>query len=392
MRERIRLSYGSPTRNISGCVMVGVCFVSAGQTQELGLGFAVPLGDVTADRTFPAGVARINRHDGNSGALGLVLQEPAELAEAPVVQSFALLFVGPYPAADVRQIFERNPHAVAFGSRNDALGNAVVLMRLEPPLFAAHAAQSALGSLRVNALKDGPAFSVALAVGFYLGAAVLVAKAVRGDADDAKVYTKHPVRRKQARVVEVAHGGEIPLAAHEHQIDLALTVPHQLALMVSTSVGDLLTAGKNPQGNQIAGHEAQDAVIVGLRSMLAKLDRLNLIAFRQKRFGGLVGVGDLLDALNGNLCRQREAGANLDIERLVHVVLAEHLRLKSCAGKPVARLIATLQRGAKSAFLIWCRLQFQIGNEFHALKYREFCAIVNHKRSSLPAARYPSPS
>lgn len=372
--------------------MVGVCFVSTGQTQELGLVFAVPLGDVTADRTFPASVARINRHDRNSGALGLVLQEPAELAEAPVVQSFALLFVGPYPAADVRQIFERNPHAVAFGSRNDALGNAMVFMLLEPPLLATHAAQSSLGSFCANALKDGPALGVALAVGFYLGSAVLVAKTVSGDADDAKVYTKHPVRRKQSWVVEVAHGGEIPLSAHEHQIDLALTVPHQLALMVSTCVGDPLAAGKNPQGNQIAGHEAQDAVIVRLRRMLAKLDLLKLLAFRQKRFCGLVGVGDLGNAANGNLRRQREAGAKLDVECLVHVVLAEHLRLKSCAGNPVARLVTTLKRGAKSAFLLWCRLQFQIGNEFHTLKYREFCAIVNHKRSSLQAASYPSPA
>ena len=180
MREQ-RLSYGSPAGDVSRGVLVCVCFVPAGKTPELGLGFSVSLGDVSAGRTRPAGVAWVDGHTRDSDALRLVFDEGAKLPESPVVQPFPLLLAGLNPLADMRQVFQRNAEAGAFSSGNDCLRYAVVLVLLEPPLFAAHLPKAALCCFGADALQDGASFGVAFAVLLDCRAGVLVAFAVRGD-------------------------------------------------------------------------------------------------------------------------------------------------------------------------------------------------------------------
>lgn len=107
MREH-RLCYDSPARYVSGGVLICVCFVPAAQTPEHGLGFSVALVDMPAFRAFPAGVSRVDSYNRDASLLGFVLDKSSKLAEAPIVQTFPLLFVGLTAGADVREVFQHD--------------------------------------------------------------------------------------------------------------------------------------------------------------------------------------------------------------------------------------------------------------------------------------------
>jgi hypothetical protein len=148
MREH-RTSYKNvaPSGDIASSVMVCVITVPASHTQKLGLGFPVALGDMAASRTLPAGIAWIDNRNRDACALGLVHDEGPKLGEAPIVQTVPLLFLGLNLSSDMRQIFQRDSETGAFSSGDDAFGNAMVFVFLEPFLLAAHGTKAALGAL-----------------------------------------------------------------------------------------------------------------------------------------------------------------------------------------------------------------------------------------------------
>ena len=120
MRKRFRHAYRYPTCDVAGSIQVGIATMSADLTPELRLGFSVGFRDIPAFLASSACVARVNCFDHQSSAFCFVLYKIAKLAETPIVQPVPLLFIGLNTAADMRQIFERDTHAVAFSSGNDS--------------------------------------------------------------------------------------------------------------------------------------------------------------------------------------------------------------------------------------------------------------------------------
>lgn len=358
MRKRFRHVYRYPTRDVAGGIQVGIATMPADLTPELRLGFSVGFGDMPTFRAGSACVARVNCFDHQSSAFCLVLYKIAKLAETPIVQSFLLLFVGLNPAADMRQIFERNTHAVAFSSGNDGFRDAMVLMFLESLLLAAHVAKVALCRTRTNTLQLCASLCISDPVSFHSRPGVLIADAIRRDVDDPHINAKHPIRRKQARIIEVAYSTDVPLAAHEHKINFALAMCKQFSLMLSTDKGNLGSTWKEPNRDHIAANKPKYAVIVGLSGILAKCARLLLV--------NLVRISNFRDAAHGNLSGQIEASAKLGIKRLVHVVLAEYALLKCGLRKPAACFVTTLKRIFQSGFLLWRGCKFEVGDKLHA--------------------------
>lgn len=116
------------------------------------LGLAIGFIDHTTARASAARVARINCDNRNAGQLRLVRQELAELGKRPPMQTVALRFPGLNPLANMRQVFDGNREAGAFGARNDLLGDAVVDVLAEASLLSAEFLQSPLGGLGASAL------------------------------------------------------------------------------------------------------------------------------------------------------------------------------------------------------------------------------------------------
>ena len=335
MREH-RTSYCAPSGDIASSVMVCVVAVPAYHTLKNRLGFPVFLGDMPARHALPAGVARIDNRNGNAGLLGLIFDKGAKLAKTPIVQTVPLLFSGLNLDPDMRQIFQRDTQTGAFSSGNDALGNAMILMLLKACLLAADGAQAALGRPGASALQGGAALGVALARRLHLVARVLPAQAVSGNVDDAEIDAKDAVRRQQGRVVKVAHDGQIPLAAHEHQIHFAFAVLQQLTLVFTANVSDFCASLQQPDRHDIAIGKAENPVVVRLRRMFAKSTLRFLVDFvRIRHFG---------NATHRHLRAYFKFGAQLVITKFVEVELPEYLGFKSPFSNPVARGIAPLKR------------------------------------------------
>jgi len=348
-----RTSYSAPARNVSSGVLICVCFVSAGKTPKLRLAFPIALVYVPAFRALAAGVSRVNDFARNPSSLGLVLHEGAKLAERPVVQTFPLLFSGLNLASYVRQVFQLNAKPGAFRSGYDALGNNVILMLLEPALPATQLAQTTLGGLGSHFLKDGTTLDRMLSVRFYLRSRVLIAQTVRGDIHDTQVHAKHAHRGKQAGIFKVTHASDVPVPTHEHEVDLALTMLKQLALMVAANERDFRPSTEQPDRNRVLCHKAKDTVVVGLSSMGAE--------FALRIFAGLVGIGNLCNAAHGYLSGKLEARAKFGIKQLVHVELAGSLYRERLLRKPVTGFVCSLKRGAKQCLLVLSRLQLDVG-------------------------------
>src|SRR5215469_2139666 len=114
---------------------------------EFVLGLAISLVDHTALRTGSAGVARIDGNDGYAGKLRLVTHELAKLGKRPPMRTVALRLCGLNPLADMRQVFDHNRAAGAFGVSNDLLADNVVGMFAEACLLSAKFLQAAFGGL-----------------------------------------------------------------------------------------------------------------------------------------------------------------------------------------------------------------------------------------------------
>ena len=89
----VRVIEGTPARNVSRCVGIGIGGKPARLARELIACGPVLLTDTAAGRTSPAGVARVNEFDRHSDKPALVGNLRLEIREGPRVQDSALLWL-----------------------------------------------------------------------------------------------------------------------------------------------------------------------------------------------------------------------------------------------------------------------------------------------------------
>ena len=348
---------------------------------EGGLVRSVLFIDCAASRAALARVARIDEYDRNSGERRLIGGELPELGEGPIVQPSPLLALGLNPGANVREVFKTYRAPGAFRFVNKGLRNAVVRVGLKSPLFAGELPKAALGGLcppalkrRLTARKFG---TNALDIRTGIGAAV----AIEGKIDDAKIDAKHIAYADFLGVGYIANAGKIPLTAHEHQIDFALAEGQQCALALAADERDLHPSRKRPNRNKITAAEADNAVIVGLGGKAAEIALHLSVEF--------VAIGHLGDAAHGGLRGQLEHRACVAVGYLVQVELPELAIRESLGRKKIASLIAAFKRLAQRAGLPLVRLQLDVRNQLHTLKYRDVLQVFKTKerREFLPGLK-----
>jgi hypothetical protein len=119
-------------------------------TAELRLGRAIGFVDVPAQLAFARGVAGINKDNSDAGQLCLVLNEGAELEEAPVGVPRPPLSLNRCPAPYAAQVLQGDATSGAFGFLHGLLGDDVVGVALVaglPPSQAAELAPRTQGTL-----------------------------------------------------------------------------------------------------------------------------------------------------------------------------------------------------------------------------------------------------
>ncbi len=341
-------------------------------TGEGGLVRSVLFIDCAARRAPLARVARIDEYHRNSGTRRLVGGELPELGECPIVQPSPLLAPGLNPAANVRQVFETYRAPGAFRFINESLRNTVVGVGLKSPLFAGQLPKAALSSLRSPALKAGfPACEFgtdALDIRPGVGPAV----AVESQIDNAEIDAKHIGDADFLGVRYIADAGEIPLATHEHQIDLALAVSEQGPLALAADEGNFQPSWQRPDRDGIATAKADNPVVV----------RLGREAPEGALFFpvDLVTVRHLRDAAHGSLRSQLEHRPRLAVGHLVQIELPELAVSESLCREKIASLIAALKRLAQCAGLALVRLQLDVRYQLHTFKYGDVLKMFNRQK------------
>jgi hypothetical protein len=371
MREH-RLCYRSPAPNIESGVAVCVGFMSAGYTPKHGLTGAIFLVDMPAHKALTAGVSWVNNKNRDACFARFIFNKAAKLGESPVVQAFPLLFVGLSPGADILEVFKTNRALGAFSFGNDATRDVVVNPLLETALSSAHFPKPTLRGFGSFLLQHGAAFNVPLALCFYVFAAELFSPGIGSDVNDSKINAKNAFWFQQIGVVKVTNRSDIPLAANKHQIHFTLAMLEQLALMFTTNKPDLNSSGQRPNRHSIIGQKPKNPVVIGLCARGAKR-ALGL-------FIQLVGIGHFGNTAHRHLRRQSKLFSNRSVNQLMQIVLPKSLIFPGLKGNPMTRGIAPFKRLLKKLRLFRCRLQFEVGDQFHNFKYRRLCADGQQKR------------
>lgn len=330
--------------------------------------------DCAAGRAPLARVARIDEQHRDTGSLGFVGDERLKLSEGPVSEPSAMLAAGLGPSANVLQVFQPDAASGALRLNHESLRNAVVFVFLESLLFAREFTKSAFGSLATAALKSLATIGEPLAGGLDSRAAMRFAVAVRGEIDDTKINAEHLCCHDRIGLVDIADTRKIECAAHEHQIDFALAKSEKFALALAHHGLDLGTSAKRPDRDDIVRLEADDAVIIGLRGVLAEC-ALNLPV-------QLVGVGYLRDTTDSDLRGEAEALPDIGVTELVQVESSENTSLKTLCRQVVAGGVASLKRVLELLKLLGCRAKFDVSNEFH------FAYIEKLRSKSSPSGRH----
>jgi len=379
MRELKALLLRPASDHDSG-VAVGVFFVPAGCTPKHGLAGAVLFVDVAARRALAAGVTRIDNENRNAGTTRLVGNKIAQLSETPVVQAFPLLQIGLNPGANAFEVFKGNRAAGAFSFGNDATRNVVVDPLLKTALLSAHFPKPTFRGLGSFLLQQGATPGIPFALGFYLLAAELFARGIGCQINDAQINSKNTFRGQQFGIVKVTHGGDVPMAAHKHQIHFALAMLEQLALMFAANEPDFDAPVQRPDRNPVIGQKPENPVVIRLRAQRAKRALRFLVQ--------LVGVGHFCDATHGHLRSKVKLLSNGLINQLMQIKLPECFSLPSLYRNPVTRLVAPFKRLLEQFSLFGRRLQFDVSHKFHSSIIESILGCVNTADRALHGSLY----
>jgi hypothetical protein len=363
----------------SRVVVCGVS-VTAGYAFEGGLIAPVLLVGMSAGHALARCIAGIDEDNWNPGALCLVGYKASELVERPITKPCSLVATsGRDPCADACQSFQGNAASGAFSIQNERLRYAVVGMFLKPRLFAGEFAETALGRFGASLLKALAPPSETRADTLNISPGVGCAVAINGQRDDAEIDAKPVFSFELGCLGDVAGRGQIPLAADEAEIDLALLEGKQAPLMLTHHDGDHHATFERPDacGGAVL-HEPEDAIVIRLGGILAEDRRDITVDFE--------GVGNLGNGSNRHLSGEPESAANVRIGHLVQIELPELTGIISGLGKPRRGLIAASQRRRKRNRLRLRWNELYGGDQLHIFKYREYPLQCQEGRTTFAAA------
>lgn len=294
------------------------------------------------------------------------------------MQARSLLPSGRYPAANVRQFFQRNSTSGAFSKRNELFRDIVVHVLSKAGLLARKLLEAALCRLGSAALQTRLALCKFGSNALNLGAAVNVAVAIRSDVDNAEIDAKPIGWIEFLSLRNVTDDRKNPFALIETEIAFALPERQQSTLMFAGNERNLDAAVERPDRNDIIA-ETKDAIVIGLGGEPAE-DRRGSSTY-------LECVCHLSNRANCDLRRKPELGSHVMIGQVMEIELAKYVGLEALGSKPGASCIAALKRLFERLRLLLGRLELDRRNELHVFKYGKFSTICQEGCCFLPALK-----
>jgi hypothetical protein len=363
--------------DIHGSVEIGVRLMFAGDTPKLVLGFAVLFCAVSTLSASPAGIARIDGDQRNTGKSGLVLKEQTQLRERPGMQNCTLPAPGLDPVTNASQFFDGNSTPGAFSFGNDLLTDIVIHPCRETPLFTREQFQSPFNGTGLFFLEFSSQSPMAMPDSLQFRTGVPLAVGIKSDIGDPKINSEE-LRRIDGRAGRNFHSAvEVEPALAINQIGLPFDAVEPFLLVLTVDHRDDNTTFRDcPQADFIDALESQNAFVVR--------DRAVRFEYRTDRFIAGETLNGFADCTDCHLCGQTESGSNFSVGQFVDRRLAKDPGIKPTAGSESRCFIRALHRFQELRSLSGIGKQPQLERQFQYLGvYRSVFPKATRKASAL---------
>lgn len=347
-----------PAGDITRRDVIGAASEAARNTEEGILRTTICFINTTADRTGSGSVARVNEYQRHTGQSGFVFDKGTQLIERPRMQLASLRLTNPYPVTDTAEVFQSDPAFGVFSLIHKLLADLVVHIGCKAPFLAGEVLEATARGLRTFRLQPCAYPVVATAQAAHVVAGVERAVTVNGDIGNAKIDAEIAVNVNRFRLVNVACGQQVKLAAHIAEVGLAASGLDQFHIARPGHERDSDASPKRPERNGLLFETVgKNTVIVRDGRVLGK----SALAF----LTGLIGIGHTRNGTDGHLSRQAELFPNIVIGQLVKRELLEGFGFPRLSRYVVTRGIGAFHRIEQGLMLFIGGKQLNSRYKFH---------------------------
>ena len=279
----------------------------------------------------------------------------------------------PDPRTNMREIFQRYPSLRAFGHLYKLFGDHMVGMCGKAALLTRKLAQAAATAMRAFALQFATQPTMPVANILDRPAAMNRTVTVNGDVAHTEVYAQRALNVDRLGFFHVADRKQVKRVVDKGEIGFTMPRLEQLPLTLATCERDVQSSSNRPDRHGPPVHlPRQDAVIVGNCAVWSEGPLSSAVK--------LVGVGNLGDTPDGQLCRQPEGGSNVAVDKFVERELTEGASVPSNTTDRVTGSIGSFKRALQGLRLFGCWLKLQLCAQFHDFIVLNTCDIYCHTR------------
>jgi hypothetical protein len=349
-----------PATNDCGRVEIGIGLITARLAPKLRLRRAIGFFRMSTSTTFPAGVSRVNLHQGYASKGGFVSQEASELRKRPRVQTCPLIAPSPYPRADASQFLNGNPTIRAFGLINDFLRNDVVEVLGKASLFTRELLEVTLGAARTAGLKFTSQLAVTIAHIRHGGAAVGLAVRIGGNLHNPHIDAEKVIHDAFRRIGNITSSRQIEPSSVIDEIRFSLLIFKQRLLTIAGRVGYVLASLHRPDTHRIL-LESQDSAVVADGPM----SREPLLTASVSFIGGC----NLRHNPDHDLSTQGKRVPRFAVKERVDSVLAEDPLFPCTLTNPIATFVGCLQCAEQVTMLFPRAVQSDFSRKLQYLNF-----------------------
>lgn len=368
-----------PAPNFQRSEVIGQTRYSAPNTGEQTLSFTISFGDVPAVWTSPTCIAGIDKLYWNTGQCGLVFNKGPELTERPAMQSRSLAASCGCPKANALQVLKGYSASGVFRSFYDLLADYVVYVRSETTLLSRKLFEFAPGAIGLPFLQCLAQATMVVANRLDCFSLAHSAIAVHGDVGDSQIDTKKIIGINHRRFLNVANLMQVKFSLAINEIAFTVQSGQKPSLLFAADKRHLLPSVHRPDAHGPLVDLVGDQSVVERKGRMALKDALDVsIEF--------VGVGNLGEYSNGDICADVESLANRRISELVQGELSKGLSIPGYLADKVASGISGFKRGLERYALLAGRLQFELSDKFHEFLYTKYRHLSQERRGALSSA------
>ena len=304
-------------------------------------------------------VCGIDEYCGHSEESRFILDELPELIESPCIEATTLCLRNRSPATDTLEVLKSNTASGVFGFGHDLFGDAMVDVPTEPCGSSGESLEVPLGTLRPGTLKRCTQSAVFLSCAVDRVAGMNGSIRVHRKVDDTEIYTEEPIGVDRIALGNIKRQVEVEGSIPVDQICLASDSTDPCLLIGSENHLDNDSTTDSHEGDRFKPLERHDTMIVDHRTLG--------LEFRFDRLVPLVGLGNLRDCPDGQLCRESIFLPDGVVDMFLKSKLVRRAQLERGFRDLVTRGVELVHGFEKEFRLFVGRSKFDRQHKFHVL-------------------------